>query len=123
MNSEDFATDISIAISDETFELVEKFISSTIFGSVQLIMQDGRLVQLERQDKIRVANIQKAMIATEQQPMNSLRSQVRDKILKSLQGISYGSVSLLIQQGKIIQIDRTQKQRVANLQGLDGDGI
>ncbi len=113
---------ISDEISDETFIIIEKLIGDTVFGSVQLIVQDCRLIQLERHDKIRLTN-NKAVNPTGQRPTDAVRSLIRTRIQQSLQGITYGQVSLHVQQGKIVQIEKTQKQRLVNLQGLDGDGI
>lgn len=42
------------------------------------------------------------------------------EIAASLRGMRYGSVSIIVQDGVIIQIDRTEKKRLRNRRDNDG---
>lgn len=47
------------------------------------------------------------------------------ELLASLRGLRYGSVLVTVHDGKVVQIDRSEKVRFDNLQNhfVDGDGI
>lgn len=45
-------------------------------------------------------------------PINNLTSSINNKIIEALKEIKYGSVTLVIQDGHIIQIDKSQKIRL-----------
>lgn len=45
-------------------------------------------------------------------PLNNLTSTINAKLLEALKDIKYGSVTLVIQDGHIIQIDKSQKIRL-----------
>ncbi len=48
---------------------------------------------------------------------------LRAEIIQALRGLQYGQVVILIKDGKVTQIDRTEKRRLPNLQGINGEGI
>jgi hypothetical protein len=48
---------------------------------------------------------------------------LRAEITKALAGLQYGQLVILIKDGKVVQIDRTEKKRLPNLQGVCGEGI
>lgn len=41
-------------ISDKALERIREFIQSVQFGSVTVVIQDGRIVQIEKNEKIRL---------------------------------------------------------------------
>jgi len=43
---------------------------------------------------------------------NPLREEALEHILDSLRGLRFGSVNIIVQDGVIVQIDRTEKRRV-----------
>jgi len=48
---------------------------------------------------------------------------LRSEIGKALSGLQYGQLVILIKDGKVTQIDRTEKRRLPGLQGVNGEGI
>ncbi|MDO8672863.1 MAG: YezD family protein [Dehalococcoidia bacterium] len=51
-------------------------------------------------------------MVTNQSPINSNNEEeIVREILRSIRTIKYGSVQLIIQDGKIIQVDKTEKLR------------
>ncbi len=43
-------------ISSEEFEKIKQLIGTIRYGNVNIIIQDGRIVQIEKNEKIRIAN-------------------------------------------------------------------
>ncbi|MDR7868874.1 MAG: YezD family protein [Sporomusaceae bacterium] len=48
---------------------------------------------------------------------------LRTEITKALGGLQYGQLVIMIKDGKVVQIDRTEKRRLPSLQGINGEGI
>jgi hypothetical protein len=48
---------------------------------------------------------------------------LRAEITKTLDGLQYGQLVIMIKDGKVTQIDRTEKRRLPSLQGVNGEGI
>lgn len=88
------------------------------FGEVVLVVQDGVLVQIECQEKLRLANWGQHF----QQKCWTVKQKAN--IIKHLKQefacLSYGKLVIVIKNGNVIQMERTEKQRFT---GLDGEGI
>lgn len=48
---------------------------------------------------------------------------LKAEILKALSGLQYGQLVIMIKDGKVTQIDRTEKKRMPRLEGVGGEGI
>ncbi len=48
---------------------------------------------------------------------------LRAEITKALGGLQYGQLVIMIKDGKVTQIDRTEKRRLPSLEGVNGEGI
>jgi len=108
----------------QLLELIEKTIRSIQFGSITLIIQDGYIIQLEKNEKIRIDSVNLAKYVQDtKNDVGSANPNVGSRILAAVQGLQYGQVVILIKDGNVIQVDRTDKQRIANWQGTYGDGI
>ncbi|WP_094605602.1 hypothetical protein SPSIL_012350 [Sporomusa silvacetica DSM 10669] len=109
---------MSKSIIEEVLVLIEQAVKDISFGSVTLILQDSRIIQMEKLEKIRLGEhpVKGANKAT-------TASSLRTRILQSVSGMEYGKVAIQIQAGQIMQIERTEKYRVGKLTGLNGDGI
>jgi len=42
-------------LSDKKIEIITEFVKSIRFGSVSLIIQDGKIIQIEKHEKIRLS--------------------------------------------------------------------
>lgn len=93
-------------------------LASINFGEVALIAQDGLLVQIEREEKVRLENLLTPSQAAPQPLANpeSLARHIRQEFVHLL----YGRLVIVVKQGKVTQLERTEKQRFV---GLDGEGI
>ena len=48
---------------------------------------------------------------------------VRAEIIRALGGLQYGQLVIMIKDGQVTQIDRTEKRRVTRLPGTGGEGV
>ena len=46
-------TDLSYPITKDVYEKLEQYIKDIRFGSVTLIIQDGNIIQIEKNEKVR----------------------------------------------------------------------
>lgn len=127
MLSQDNNTGLKSKNSSITTGIMDQIISilnSTFHGNVALIYQNSRLVQIERNEKIRPSDLSNG---NNQVPQglkeNCDLPAVRTRIQAAFENMEYGQVVIVIKEGRIIQIDRTEKQRFPTLVGLYGDGI
>lgn len=104
-------------ISEQILAYIEQAVRDIRFGSITLIVQDFRLIQMEKLEKTRLTELPKPENKTE--PGNGIRT----RIIQSVSGLEYGKVVIQIQSGRITQVERTEKYRVGKLTGLNGDGI
>lgn len=105
-------------ISGEVLDLIEQAIKEINFGSVTLVLQDSRIIQMEKLEKIRFGELPSKTAGKLAAPAD-----LRTRILQSVSGMEYGKVAIQIQAGQITQVERTEKYRVGKLTGLHGDGI
>ena len=105
-------------ISEEVLGLIEQAVKNISFGSVTLVLQDSRIIQMEKLEKIRIGE------PPGKAPGKiAAQTGLRARILQSVSGMEYGKVAIQIQAGQIMQIERTEKYRVGKFTGLNGDGI
>jgi hypothetical protein len=106
------------SIDGNILGMIEAAIADIIFGSITLIVQDAHLIQMEKIEKIRFGETKTAAALRGAMP-----EKMRTGITEALQGLCYGQVLLTIKDGKIVQLERTEKQRFSMLQGVNGEGI
>lgn len=109
---------MGVSISATVMKKIESMIQGTFHGSVTLIIQDSRLIQLERIEKVRVVELEEERKAASQ-PGEGLQP----RIAASLRGLKFGHITIIIKGGAVVQIERTEKRRFTEWEGLDGDGI
>ena len=112
------------SITPGIMDQIIAILNSTFHGNVALIYQDCRLVQIERNEKIRPSELKRG----NNHLLQGLKENcdlptVRARIQEAFEKMEYGQVVIVIKEGRIIQIDRTEKQRFPTLVGLYGDGI
>lgn len=102
-------------------EVIEQAIQNVYFGSLTLIVQDSRVIQIERTEKI-LLTAKGGNPAGAKKTPEGLKL-IRAKILAEITGLQYGQVLIKIQDGKIVQTEKTEKRRFPEVEGLYGDGI
>jgi len=112
------------SITPGIMDQIISILNSTFHGNVALIYQDCRLVQIERNEKIRPSDSagEKSHLPQGLKENCDLLA-VKTRIQEAFEKMEYGQVVIVIKEGRIIQIDRTEKQRFPTLVGLYGDGI
>ena len=108
-------------INAEVALVVERLIKDTVFGSLVLAVQDSRVVHLERNEKFQFPIQKRNAGGKSQSPQTT--ATILQGIRAALAGLQFGQVVVKIQEGRILQIDRTEKRRVPDLTGISGDGI
>jgi hypothetical protein len=111
------------SITSAALEQIMAIVKDIGHGNITLMTQNFRLIQIERNEKIRPCDLE-----TPAKPEKNIRrgcnyAAARAGILEACQALEYGQVVIVIKNGKIVQIDRTEKQRFPSLVGLNGDGI
>jgi hypothetical protein len=105
------------ALDSAVLDIIEKAVAEISFGSITLVVQDAHLIQMEKVEKVRFSDF-KAV-----KPKPDASGVVKAKVLEALKGLKFGQVTMAVKEGKLVQIERTEKQRFSSLQGVYGDGI
>ncbi|MDF2565168.1 MAG: hypothetical protein K0Q53_1563 [Massilibacillus sp.] len=119
-----FGGEIALIISGEAWTLIEDEVIDTGYGTVILTVQDGRLIQLEKTEKFRLDAVS---ISKKKEKRTLSNKQIHENLRKKLncylKDIKFGQISINIKDYKVAQIEKLEKHRFEDLQGLYGDGI
>ncbi len=107
------------AALETLLELLESSVCAIGFGSVTVVFQDGKAIQVERQEKIRLDQPRLSPVV----PSEKERLDFRARFLAVSAGLKYGQLVLQIKGGRVTQLDRTDKLRFTEMEGAFGDGI
>lgn len=88
------------------------------FGELILVAQDGILVQIEWNEKIRLENFGAHQETGAWDARK--RQYIADHVRQEFARLTYGRLVIVVKRGSVIQMERTEKQRFT---GLDGEGI
>ena len=109
-------------LPSQVFEIIECFLYTVQYGQLILVIQDGIVVKIEK--------IEKFVISTKSRESRGLKIDkfstkhpLQTKILSELQSIKYGQLVIRLDNGHVEQIEKTEKRRIDELEGLYGDGI
>ena len=108
-------------LTPEVRETVSRLMREIQFGSLTFTVQDGRIVQLERNETFQFAAVPPNVQPARQVPKPAAES--LPGLAGALAGLRFGQVVVKFQAGRAIQIDRTEKRRWSDLMGIGGDGI
>ncbi|MDF2564813.1 MAG: hypothetical protein K0Q53_1208 [Massilibacillus sp.] len=109
-------------LPSQVVEVINHFLFTAENGSLNLAIQDGVIVKIEKAEKYIITSKGRELgyikygKPTKKQPL-------LNKIVAELQKIEYGQVVVRFLNGKVEQIETTKKKRIDELQGIDGDGI
>lgn len=107
------------SFSEKALAVIDQSIREINFGEIILIVQDGHIVQIERTERIMISSRTKVQRDKKPEEVNRLRNE----ILSGLTDLQYGQVVVKIKDGKAVQIEKTEKRRFPELEGIYGDGI
>lgn len=104
--------------------LIDQAIAEIQFGSITVIIQDGYIIQLEKNEKIRLDAANLNWQQEKKKPAaKKEKAGLNARILHAVKELQYGQIVILIKEGAAVQLERTDKQRFSNMQGLYGEGI
>ncbi len=93
-------------------------------GSITLVVQDARVIQMEVLKKIRFNEATHINTTSSGSiDYNALKDGVNKQIACALAGMKFGQITFQIKQARIAQVERLEKQRFPDLEGIHGDGI
>lgn len=105
-------------IPSNVMEGILKILQQISFGEIVLVAQDGVLVQVEWNEKIRLDYWEEHW-HKEPWEKRSLEY-VAEHARAEFSQLHFGKLVIVVKRGRVIQMERTEKQRFT---GLDGEGI
>ena len=108
-------------LAPEVRETVSRLMREIQFGSLTFTVQDGRIVQLERNETFQFPAVPPKVQQSRQ--VSKPATESLPGLAGALAGLRFGQVVVKFQAGRAIQIDRTEKRRWSDLMGIGGDGI
>ncbi|GMA97891.1 YezD family protein [Pelosinus sp. IPA-1] len=110
------------SFSAKALAVIDESIQNIDFGEIVLVVQDGHIIQIERTEKIIISNQKKTQTGKEKKSIEET-SVLRNKILGELSSLKYGQLVIKIKDGKAVQVEKTEKRRFPEVEGIYGDGI
>ncbi|HWR40883.1 MAG TPA: YezD family protein [Patescibacteria group bacterium] len=106
----------------EALDLIVQSVDDIFFGSVSLVVQDSKIIQIEKLEKIRLCEAGGRTSLPRKTECGDAAG-FRTRVAAAVDGLQYGKILIQIQSRQVVQIERTEKYRVNKLAGLYGDGI
>ena len=103
-------------IPDYVMDFVIDELKKIRSGEVIFIAQDGYLMNVEINNRRRIADWSEEFPKISNDSCENIKNQIRKEFKKLI----YGRLMIQIQKNRIVQIERTIQQRFT---GLDGEGI
>ncbi len=104
------------SIPDEALAFALTELRKISGGEIIFVAQDGFLMQVEINQRRRLADWSEEIPPLGKEIFSALVKQIRQEFSK----LDYGRLVIKIQKGRVVQIERTIQQRFT---GLDGEGI
>lgn len=101
-------------------ELIGYSLHAVQYGFIILTVQDGCVIRMERTEKFIFSAKNRSSYVKRNIPLE--KHTLESKILHELQGLQYGQLIIKLEDGKVEQIEKTEKKRINEYQG-HGDGI
>ncbi|MDQ0204541.1 YezD family protein [Pectinatus haikarae] len=109
-------------INSGTMKIITKLLKDVFHGEITLIVQNSCLIQVERNEKIRLADIAKYDQYAAKATLTNYDS-ICKKIQQEFSSLEYGNIVIIIKSGRVVQVERTEKHRFQGFTGMDGEGI
>jgi hypothetical protein len=109
-------------LPSQVLDIIIHFLHTVHTGYLILTIQDGFVVKIEKTEKfiISAKSREKGYINYDK-PQK--KHPLQGKITAELQAIQYGQLVIRVDNGQVEQIEKTEKRRVHELEGIYGDGI
>ncbi|TCS75203.1 YezD family protein [Pectinatus cerevisiiphilus] len=109
-------------INSSAMKIIKKLLREVFHGEITLIVQNSCLIQVERNEKIRLADIAKYDQYAAKAALIDYAPVCR-KIQQEFSDLEYGNIVVIIKSGRVVQVERTEKHRFQGFTGMDGEGI
>jgi hypothetical protein len=103
-------------------ELINYFLANAENGYLIITIQAGQAIKVEKTEKHFITARNRDEKYTKYEKPAGVHS-LQAKIINELQDIEYGQLVVRINNGIVEQIEKTEKRRVNELEGVHGDGI
>lgn len=107
-------------VSQPVLELIGYSLHAIQYGFIILTVQDGCVIRMERTEKFIFAAKNRSSYIKRNIPPE--KHVFESKILQELQSLQYGQLVIRLEDGKVEQIEKTEKRRINEYLG-HGDGI
>ncbi len=108
-------------LAPQVTELIRHSLHTVKYGHIILTVQDGCVIKMERTEKFIFTSKNKSGYVVQNIPPE--QHSFQSKIIAQLQGLMYGQLIIRIEDGKVEQIEKTEKRRINEYEGIYGDGI
>ncbi len=105
----------------QVMELIRHSLHTVQYGHLILTIQDGCVIKMERTERFIFSSKNKKGYVIRDIPEG--QHSLQAKIIAQLQGLMYGQLIIRIEDGKVDQIEKTEKRRINEYEGIHGDGI
>lgn len=109
-------------LQHQVLEIVNHFLFSAENGYLILTIQDGYVVKIEKTEKYIITNKSRETGYVKYGKPAAIHP-LQEQIVTELQKIQYGQLVVRFANGKVEQLEKTEKRRVHEVEGVHGDGI
>lgn len=109
-------------LSSAALKIITSLMQEIFHGEINLIVQNSCLIQIERNEKMRLVDISK-YAAYHKKTQQIDYTPVCEKIQQEFSDLAFGNIAIIIKSGKVTQVEKTEKYRFSDFTGMDGEGI
>ncbi|MBB5335373.1 YezD family protein [Pectinatus brassicae] len=109
-------------LSSAALKIITSLMQEIFHGEINLIVQNSCLIQIERNEKMRLVDISK-YAAYHKKTQHIDYTPVCEKIQQEFSDLAFGNIAIIIKSGKVTQVEKTEKYRFSDFTGMDGEGI
>ncbi|EIW17120.1 MULTISPECIES: DUF2292 domain-containing protein [Pelosinus] len=106
----------------QVLEIINYFLHTAYSGFLIVSVQDGYVVKMEKTERFTItAKSRQGSYVKIEKPKEKHPLCVR--ILTELQDIRYGQLIIRLDNGQVDHLEKTEKRRIHEFEGVDGAGI
>ncbi|WP_196594256.1 DUF2292 domain-containing protein [Pectinatus sottacetonis] len=112
----------TLELDAKKINIITNLLKEIFHGEITLIIQNSCLMQIVRNEKIRLSDFNKyEQHHKNTKPVNY--TPVYNKIQEQLKNLEFGNIVIVIKSGRVVQVEKTEKHRFQEFTGMDGEGI
>lgn len=109
-------------LNSAALKIITSLMQEIFHGEINLIVQNSCLIQIERNEKMRLVDISK-YAAYHKKTQRIDYTPICEKIQQEFSDLAFGNIAIIIKSGKVTQVEKTEKYRFSDFTGMDGEGI